>query len=427
MKKGSILGYDITEKNCQISYYDETEGEPVTQETFADNYQIPVALGYLEDHWIFGREAENLRRAGEGDTITDLYTRAIHRERLMIGGKKHDAVWLLAKFIKLTLEDFPEIDFITFTVPTINEDISKMMKGIGTFLGLDKEKIYVQDHKESFCYYMLYQPKELWQYESALFYCNDQKIDAYMLHKLHPVNSSGNDLVVTVDEVASAYIKEWEVLSPIMDPEQTKDADDSFTDFIRSVFEKKVVSSVYLTGEGFENNWYPNSLKVLCNGRRAFIGNNLYSKGACYTSMCLTGDRDDGLIYLDDTKLTHRISLHMWVNGAESWYPVVSWGTPWYEADGEWEVILEDTSDIEIHIESLADDALEVETVSLAGLPDRSDYSLRLKIEVMFLDEQTCKIVFSDMGFGEFFPATDFRVEKTIQLGGIHGEFNSMS
>ncbi len=427
MKKGSILGYDLTEKNCQISYYDEDQEEPVTQETFADNYQIPTALGYLHDHWIFGIEAESLERAGEGEVITDLYTRAIRRERLEIGGKKHDAVWLLAKFIQLTLEEFSEIDFITFTVPAINEDISKMMKGIGSFLGLDKDKIYVQDHKESFCYYMFYQPKELWQYESALFYCDDQKIDAYMLRKLHPVNSSGTDLFVTVDEVASAYVKEWEVLSPIMDPEKTKDADDSFTDFIRSVFEKKVVSSVYLTGEGFENNWYPNSLKVLCNGRRAFIGNNLYSKGACYTSMCLTGDRDDDLIYLDDTKLTQRISLHMRVDGQDGWYPIVSWGTPWYEADGEWEVLLEDTSDIEIHIESLTDDALEVETVSLSGLPRRGNYSLRLKIEVMFLDDATCKIVFSDMGFGDFFPASDFRVEKTIQLGGIHGEFNSMS
>ena len=26
------------------------------------------------------------------------------------------------------------------------------------------------------------------------------------------------------------------------------------------------------------------ALRVLCNGRRAFIGNNLYSKGACYTA-----------------------------------------------------------------------------------------------------------------------------------------------
>ena len=28
MQKGSVLGYDLNEKNCQISYYDENKEEP---------------------------------------------------------------------------------------------------------------------------------------------------------------------------------------------------------------------------------------------------------------------------------------------------------------------------------------------------------------------------------------------------------------
>ena len=97
------------------------------------------------------------------------------------------------------------------------------------------------------------------------------------------------------------------------------------------------------------------------------------------------------------------------------------------EADGQWEVILEDTSDIEIHVETLVGDELQVETVSLDGLPERRDYSLRMQIEVMFLDERTCKLIFKDVGFGEFSPASDFQVEKVLHLGGINGQFNSMS
>ena len=72
---------------------------------------------------------------------------------------------------------------------------------------------------------------------------------------------------VTVDEVANAQRKELEALYPIMNKE--KSPDESFKSMIENVFEKKVISSVYLTGEGFEKNWYPNSLRVLCNGRRA--------------------------------------------------------------------------------------------------------------------------------------------------------------
>ena len=90
-------------------------------------------------------------------------------------------------------------------------------------------------------------------------------------------------------------------------------------------------------------------------------------------------------------------------------------------------MILEDTSDIEIHIESLAGEELQVETVSLEGLEERRDYSLRLQIAVMFLDEKTCRMTFRDVGFGEFFPSTGFYTEKEIHLGGSNGQFNSMS
>ena len=329
MQKGSVLGYDLNEKNCQISYYDENKEEPETMEAAVDNYQIPLILGYYKERWVYGQEAKRLREAGEGDIVTHLFRKAVKRKKVRVGGKIHDGVWLLAKFISMTLKKFEQIDYITFSVPYTNVDMSKMLKGIGKYIGVPGECVFV--------------------------------------------------------------------------------------------------SSVYLTGEGFENNWYPNSLKVLCNGRRAFLGNNLYSKGACYSSMRYADPYNDGPIYLDGTKMTEQICLRMRIGGQEGWYPIVAWGTHWYEADGQWEVILEDTSDIEIHIETLDGEDLKVETVSLEELPERMDYSLRLQIEVMFMDERTCRLRFKDVGFGEFYPASDFLVEKELHLGGINGQFNSLS
>ena len=393
MQKGSVLGYDLNEKNCQISYYDENKEEPETMEAAVDNYQIPLILGYYKERWVYGQEAKRLREAGEGDIVTHLFRKAVKRKKVRVGGKIHDGVWLLAKFISMTLKKFEQIDYITFSVPYTNVDMSK----------------------------------ELWQYESALFYCDAQEIRAYMLRRLNTVSTKSRDMFVTVEEVANAHMKELEAIYPVLNVDKAKDADESFKSFIQNVFDKKVVSSVYLTGEGFENNWYPNSLKVLCNGRRAFLGNNLYSKGACYSSMRYADPYDDGPIYLDGTKMTEQICLRMRIGGQEGWYPIVAWGTHWYEADGQWEVILEDTSDIEIHIETLDGEDLKVETVSLEELPERTDYSLRLQIEVMFMDERTCRLRFKDVGFGEFYPASDFLVEKELHLGGINGQFNSLS
>lgn len=427
MGQGNIIGYEINEKTCQISFYNEEMAEPETMEVDADNYQIPLVIGKLRDTWAYGKEAKRLASLKEGFTVNRLLDKSLAGEKIEFGEESYEAVWLLAKFIELSLQSFPKINGIVFSVPELTEELAQMLRGIAVRMNIDKRHIFIQDYKESFCNYLFYQPKELWQYEAALFCCDRNEIKAYMLRRLKPGLGGGKTIFVTVDEVASAHIKELAAVYPVLNADKAKDADMRFCRFIEGVFDKRIVSSVFLTGEGFENNWYPNSLKVLCNGRRAFLGNNLYSKGACYASMRYADPYDDGPVYLDGTKMTEQICLRMRIGGHEGWYPIVAWGTHWYEADGQWEVILEDTSDIEIHIETLDGEDLKVETVSLEGLPERMDYSLRLQIEVMFLDERTCRLRFKDVGFGEFYPASDFLVEKVLHLGGINGQFNSLS
>lgn len=160
------------------------------------------------------------------------------------------------------------------------------------------------------------------------------EVKAYMLRKLKTGFGKGHDSFVTVDEVASAEMKELEDVYPVLNVDKAKDADEAFRRFIQSVFEKRLVSSVFLTGDGFENNWYPNSLRTLCNGRRAFQGNNLYSKGACYAAYNKAVEHQDIPVYLDETKMTEQICLKLRVRGVEEWYPIVAWGTRWYEGIG---------------------------------------------------------------------------------------------
>ena len=89
-----------------------------------ENYQIPLILGYYNEHWVYGKEAKRLAEVQEENTISDLYVRAVRREKVEFAGKTRDAVWLLAKYIELTLEGFPEIEYITFSVADTNIDMS---------------------------------------------------------------------------------------------------------------------------------------------------------------------------------------------------------------------------------------------------------------------------------------------------------------
>ena len=385
----SMIGYELNERYCQISYYHEENQEPQTLETIAYS-------------------------------TNDLYRRAVRHE-------SDEIVHLLREFIEKSLSRFESIGQIVFTVPKLNVDIVRMLKGIAKRMGIDKDNVYVQDYKESFCNFMIYQPKELWQYEAALFHCDRHEVKAYMLRKLRTGYGKGRDAFITVDEVARAKMEELAAVYPVLNVDRAKEADIQFKQFVQGVFDKKLVSSVFLVGEGFENNWYPQSLKVLCNGRRAFLGNNLYSKGACYAAYKRSLGYEDSLIYLDETKMMDQICLKLRMQGVDKWYPIVSWGSRWYESDMQCEILLENTDDIEIHIESLVGAEMRVERVSLEGLPKRKNYTLRLQVKVIMRNEKCCCISFKDMGFGEFFAATDFYVEKEIHLGGSNEQFNSLS
>ena len=427
MGQGNIIGYEINEKTCQISFYNEQQLEPETLEVDADNYQIPLIIGKLRDTWAYGKEAKRLATIKEGFAVTRLLERSLNGEKIEFGEETYDAVWLLSKFVQMSLLSFPQIDGIVFTVPELTEELAQLLRGIAVRMNIDKQHIFIQDYKESFCNYLFYQPKELWQYDAALFCCDRNEIKAYMLRRLKPGLGGGRTTFVRVDEVASALMKELAAVYPVLNEDKAKDADARFCKFIEGVFDKRIVSSVFLTGEGFENNWYPKSLRVLCNGRRAFIGNNLYSKGACYTAYRKMFMHIEDPVYLSESKLTDQITVNMRVGGQEMWYPIVSWGAQWYESNNQWEVLLEDVQDIELHVESLIQGTLRTEVISLDKFPRRGEYSMRLQIETLFLDEKTCKITVRDVGFGEFFLATDFQEEKIIHLGGNDGKFGSLS
>ncbi len=168
MAHGSIIGYDINEKSCQISYYNEQQIEPETLETDSENYQIPLIIGRFRDTWVYGKEAKRVMSLKEGYTAGRLMSRSLNGEKIQLGEEVYDAVWLLSKFIDLSLQSFSGIDKLVFSVPKLTEDIAQMLRGIAVRMNIGKKDVFVQDYKESFCNYLFYQPKELWQYDAAL-------------------------------------------------------------------------------------------------------------------------------------------------------------------------------------------------------------------------------------------------------------------
>ena len=153
-----------------------------------------------------------------------------------------------------------------FYSSVLSEEMAQMLRGIAVRMNIDKRNIFIQDYKESFCNYLFYQPKELWQYDAALFCCDRNEIKAYMLRRLRPGLGGGKTTFVTVDEVASAHMKELAMVYPVLNEDKAKEADAMFSKFIESVFDKRIVSSVFLTGEGFETTGIRNLCECCATG-----------------------------------------------------------------------------------------------------------------------------------------------------------------
>ena len=85
MRADKILGIELNEKFCQISYYEPEKHEPETLEVSVDNFQIPMILGKLQDEWVYGKDAVQLASVEAKCTVSDLYTKAVKQEKVKIG------------------------------------------------------------------------------------------------------------------------------------------------------------------------------------------------------------------------------------------------------------------------------------------------------------------------------------------------------
>ena len=185
---------------------------------------------------------------------------------------------------------------------------------------------------------------------------------------------------------------------------------------MQKVFEKKIISSVYLAGDGFEGGWMKHSLRYLCQGRRAFLGKNLFSKGACYAAEVLEQVFPWNYTYMGENEMKFNISLKVRKNNEMAFYTLISAGENWYEARGGCEVILDGPGEIDFWIQRPNSREARIESLELTNLPQRPPKATRLKIAAKPSSDRSVKITIRDLGLGEFFKASDMVWEYHMKV-----------
>lgn len=399
MQNHYYLGIDLDDQNAVISYYEVNMKEPETLSTVAGSevYQIPALLAKKKGigQWFIGEEAGRLAMRQGEEGVTNLLTRAIKKEMVFVDGERYPAKELLCLYLKKlillsgSLGKYQKPDKLVICLEQLSRETMQVFSEMEQKLGLQEGQLTLLDRKECFYYFAYRQAKELNVHDVYLF---DYRNGNMRCCRLMRHQNTRPQLVTLSEEVRRVG-------------ESNKD--ESFLRILQDCFRGRIVSASYLTGDGFDGEWMKRSVSFLCQGRRAFVGKNLYSKGACYAAAVIDGQTEWQYVYLGDNEMKVNVSLKLYNKGNMEFYTLISAGDNWYESVGECEVILDGTPEIAFWLQAPNSKNAKIEHLELSDLPERPNKTTRLRIVAKPLSDTKIQIQIRDLGFGEFFKSSD--------------------
>ncbi len=412
---GIAVGYDLSNKYAQISYISSSDesGKTVSNIPGSEEYNMPLCLFKRSEvnQWFVGREAVGYSTTEEGAIVDRLWERALLGEYVTVAEDTFDPIALLGLYVKRSMAylyaevDKKDIKGIMFTVPSLTKRAIEVLEMISTSFVDAGISVGFQGRDESIFYYTIKQPQELWQYDTFVFDYEDGVINTYRFN----INKRTKPYVAFVDNVDETN------LSAELSYDEL---DNTFLDIVRNTTDGHIVTCAYLLGEGFSGDWCKESLRELCRNRRAFRGNNLYSRGACY-AMQERLQREDGsrnIVFLGKDKLRANVGMNVIRCREQSYLALLNGGDNWFDSGVSKEMILDKGNSVNLVITPLDGRNVKEVTVVLEGLAEREPMATRIRVETIMESQSTLRINVTDLGFGEFYPATNQVFTKQIEL-----------
>ena len=437
---GFILGMDLDDRYAQISCWlpGEQKPETLSAEAEGEEYMIPAVLCRRTDRdvWTYGREALQTAERGEGVLVDHLLSSALQGKKVEAGGEIFEATALLALFIKRSLSllggtsrgalrgyrGLEKADFFMFTFEKVDRQALEMVERVALLLSLSPERVSCQSRAESFFYYNINQPEELWRHLCMICDFGGRTLKTMLFEANHHTRPA----TVTVSEEEQALLtrhlpegKEYEAKEP--SGKMAEEMDEAFLVLFQKLSAGKIIDTIYLIGDGFEGNWYQKTLSALCMNRRVFRGNNLYSKGACYGGGYKAAQKSrqkagQEYVYLGADMLKVNLGLDAVKRGEDIYFSLLDAGMNWFDARGECDFLLDQDYAFSLRLSPVSGRKARQIVVTLSGVPERPPGTTRIHLTVSCPDAETVKLRMEDKGFGDFFPSSGLAWEESFSL-----------
>lgn len=417
MSEAYYIGMDLCPDSTQISYYNDIKREPetVNQLNNKETYMMPNILFYsrTSGDWYVGSEASEARFKEDGVILDELYKNACNEELVDVSGCKYSYRQLFIRMLKMHVDSFlyryegATVKQLVITIPEYSKGLFKVLSGFHKELGIPAECVKITSHLDSGLYYIFNQSSDLWVNSVALFDYNADGLNYYRIDISR--SKEPETITVTHEDYSSQFNMALFGGDNIM-------MDVTFAEIVEYEMKKTYISSVFLTGLGFSEKWMNKSRNILCQGRRVFAGQNIYTKGACYKAV--GGEYEEFYRrFFVETKENVLFDIGISSGDEEDKFiPIALGGRQWYNIRGKINIILDDTDKITLVYRSRSTEQEIREVVKLHGIPKRPNKTSKFSVEVEFEDPHRGAVIIKDVGFGKLFPTTNKIYRKEFEV-----------
>ena len=421
IKRTIYVGIDFCNDFSQVSYYNFTDNEPVSVGFSGPDsgYNIPCVISKTigKEQWFAGDEAKNSATLGEAVLVDNLLGKARERNPVIIDDNTYMPADLISVFLNEILQSVKiaagvdEIEKVCITLDNFNISILNILSDVMSRLGFNGDKVCFASHSESFVYYSLCQKPELWKNDVVLFEYDEKGLQFKLLNI---ATFRGQKMVMTKEEDFSEEMP----YSLIENRASSEYLDKKLTEIARRQFEKKTISTVYLTGKAFSNELAtPDFIKIICDRKKAFSGQNLFVKGACYQAFETSeGVRMKEFLLACPERITTGIELKILDRGKDKILRLVRPGINWYGVDCSYNLIVDEAGELEIFLSQVDMVGKQMVRVPLTDFPKRPRKTTLITLNLSFTSDRRCHLMVIDKGFGEFFASSGRIINEEILL-----------
>lgn len=417
MADAYYIGMDLCSDSTQISFYNDISREPetVNQLNNKETYMMPNILFFSREtgDWYVGSEASEARFKEDGVILDELYNNAKSEEIVDVDGMRYTYRQLFILMLKMHINSFlyryegATVKKLVITIPEYSRDLYKVLSNFYKELDIPEEAVEITSHLDSGLYYIFNQSSDLWINSVALF---DYNADGLHYYRIDISRSKQPEVISVTHEDYSAQFN----MALFGNDNLLMDA--TFSNIAEQEMKKTYISSVFLTGLGFSEKWMNKSRNILCQGRRVFAGQNIYTKGACYKAV--GGEYEEFYRrFFIETK--ENVIFDVGISSGDeedTFIPVALGGRQWYNIKGKINIILDDTDKITIIYRSRRTEQEIREVVKLHGIPKRPNKTSKFSVEVEFDDPHRGAVIIKDVGFGKLFPTTNKIYRKEFEV-----------